>query len=149
MLGQVITLLGPELGRSLQQALLPGVGATDALPLAAGSVLSKGVTGTTNLVQRLGIVSSHGLDPLDEARNCLEYGQVDKAQCLLEAATLQAPEREALHRELLDIYRHTRDSDALVAMRRHIGALSVPVEDAWRETKRYLQACMNLNSSVR
>ncbi len=139
MLGQVIGLLDPAQGRALHQALLSGLEITDALPVAAGSVLSRGVTGITKLVQRQNSGASQGQDPLDEARSCLEYGQVAEAQRLLEAALRQDPGREALHHELLDIYRHTRELGALRAMRRRLEGLSGALDLAWQETERGLQ----------
>ena len=80
-------------------------------PFSIASVLTKGVTGTCALVRPNAAVRSeqNSVDPLQEAREYLEYSQIEAAQEVLERAVLKNPEWIELQTELLGLYRAGRD----------------------------------------
>ncbi|MBK1724604.1 type IV pilus assembly protein FimV [Thiocystis violacea] len=127
------------LNRGQYQALVgkldSGLRATDSIPCAPASMLSKGTRGTGTLVERLDRHETpHLQDPLDEARSYLEYGQLDEARTLLESALLSEPSRMELHLELLAIYRATLDLESFSAMWKLQDPARNPAADAWLET---------------
>ncbi len=123
--------LSPEIRELFQDYLEQGITETDVLPAAATSALSRGLRGTTRLIERAGAGAEAARDPLDEANECLEYGQVDAARCILEAALLAEPERVELHNDLLEIYQRTKDRENFVDMHRKLSAGQNPLADAW------------------
>ncbi len=111
--------------------LASGVSATDVLPISPTSVLSRGLRGTTDLVQRVGVSGVVTRDPLDEANECLEYGQIDAARRILEAAVLEQPDRAELHNDLLEIYQRTEDGENFHGMYEKLSARHNPLADSW------------------
>lgn len=71
-------------------------------------------------------------DPLATANVYLEHGQVDEARALLERAIEEQPDTIALHRALLDIHRHARDTAAIAAMERRHADADSEVSVLWR-----------------
>jgi hypothetical protein len=108
-----------------------GVSATDVLPISSASVLSRGLRGTTELVERVGASGVGTRDPLEEANECLEYGQIDAARCILEAAVLDQPDRAELHNDLLEIYQRTADCENFREMHQKLSARRNPLADSW------------------
>ena len=123
--------LSPEIRELFQDYLERGVTETDVLPTAAASVLSRGLRGTTRLIERVGAGAAAARDPLDEANECLEYGQVEAARCILEAAVLAEPARVELHNDLLEIYERTKDRENFLDMHRKLSAGQNPLADSW------------------
>jgi hypothetical protein len=111
-----------------------GVSATDVLPAATHSVLTKALSGTTELVKQTRAVESEVRDPLQDARECLEYGQVEEAQRILEAAILEEPERAEVHRDLLEIYSHTADKESFCRMRGRLEPKHQALVKLWEDT---------------
>lgn len=106
------------------------------LPEASGAVLSKGLNGRLDLVKEsegTGSGESIQQDPLQEAHECLEYSQIEQAQKILEKALLDCPSREAIHADLLEIYKSTKNLDALKSMREKLGDKANPFLDRWNE----------------
>ncbi|MGB5298826.1 MAG: hypothetical protein WBN08_06960 [Thiogranum sp.] len=128
-------IAAPSLSHTMREFfsdnLESGVSATDVLPLSLTSVLSRGLRGTTELVQRVGASGVGTRDPLDEANECLEYGQIDAARSILEAAVLEQPDRAELHNDLLEIYRRTEDFENFREMHQKLSARHNPVADSW------------------
>jgi hypothetical protein len=104
------------------------------LPPHAKSILSRGITGVRELVK----VSDDSLDstrdPLVEAREHMEYFQINEARGLLEAAIFENPEREELHTELVQLYQATRDAPRLQAMREKLTQLLPKLPECWSIT---------------
>ena len=123
--------LSPEIRELFQDYLARGITETDVLPTAAASVLSRGLRGTTRFIDRVGADAEAARDPLDEANECLEYGQVDAARCILEAAVLAEPARVELHNDLLEIYQRTKDRENFLDMHRKLSAGHNPLADSW------------------
>ncbi|MEY2689073.1 MAG: hypothetical protein RL375_3271 [Pseudomonadota bacterium] len=101
--------------RFLEQHLEPGLSPLAQLPSQAGSVHDRGVLGSVHLVthQR---VATRQLSAHEEAMARIDEGDLDGARHLLEQALLDDPQQIDAMRELLDIYRYTRDDTAKAAM---------------------------------
>lgn len=132
MLNASRTVLDEERYRSLMLRLGVGIKATDALPPSRTSLLNKGLTGTNQLVLKLESRETSRQDPLQEARDHLEYGQLDEARQVLEAAILREPLRPELHHDLLEIYKSTHARESFLAMHRQLCVDTNPVADAWQ-----------------
>jgi hypothetical protein len=131
----MLKIVNPLLNQKAKEFFLVnfshGISATDVMPGSAYSVLTKAVSGTTELVQQVEALQNEDLDPLQEARDCLEYGQIIEAQCILEAAIIEQPDRAEIHHELLDIYRYTADEVSFYAMRNQLEAMHNPLAQLW------------------
>ncbi|MBS1212468.1 MAG: hypothetical protein H6R26_1084 [Proteobacteria bacterium] len=101
------------------------------LPRAAGSRLSQGIEGVLELVEVATSPDHAPRDSLQEARECIEYSQLEQAKVLLETALIESPEREDLHLELLSLYRATRDEQGFVRMRQQMLQLRHRLPEAW------------------
>ena len=140
MLVQAKPLLGEERSRALARHLEKGLQATDPMPPSSHSVLSKGLTGTRQLVIRVDSASTTERDPLEDAIEHLEYSQIDKAQAILEQALLEDPSRADLHSNLLAIYRSSGDSVSFARMRDKLDQKQNPVADEWDQLAKYFAA---------
>ena len=131
MLRSAKEILDPYRYQALSGVLQQGIKDTDRMPLAPNSVFSKGLTGCNQLVQRIESRESRKLDPLQMARDHIEYGQIDEAREILEQALLTDTGSIELHHELLEIYRCTCDKTRFSAMRQNLREVNNPAEDAW------------------
>ncbi len=123
--------------KELRKTLDQGLRAADPIPVTGASMLSKGLSGIRQLVMPEGSGSGGARDPLLDAREYLEYGQVDQARTTLEEAILMEPWRSELHDDLLEIYRYTRDRDGFLAMWERLEALN-GITAAWIDLKQTL-----------
>ena len=78
-------------------------------------------------------VTARYANVMDEVFSCLEYGQVEMAQQLLEAEILAGTADEAMEQELLNIYQYTRNKDGLDAMIRQYEEVGRAIPTQWRE----------------
>lgn len=101
------------------------------LPPAEHSILSKGIVGVRELVRVVQAPKDTSRDPLLEAREYIEYFQIEEARSLLEAAILEQPEREELHTELVHLYEATRDTSGLQAMREKLSQIMPELPECW------------------
>lgn len=124
--------LAPEhygiLARWLEQG---APGEEKDLSLANQSVLGKGITGVRKLVQVFFAEKEEQRDPLLEAREYIEYFQIDEARDLLETAIFAQPEREDLHLELIHLYQATRDTASMQAMREKLSQIMPQLPECW------------------
>lgn len=96
------------------------------------SLLSLGYCGAHELVRRLDGDGAAYANVVEEARDRLAYGQVDAAREVLEQALRKTPGHAVVAAELLEIYRHTKDTGRLASMTRFLkGALPV-LPTGWR-----------------
>lgn len=124
--------LGTHEYRRLKEAIdgTPDQVSSDFVP---GSVLCRGVIGKMAL-SRFGVARSRGVrDPLIEAREFLEYSQVEEARKVLEQVLIREPQREDIQKELLDIYWSARDQKGFGKMLRELESIGNPLGDEWRE----------------
>ena len=101
------------------------------IPLGRWSVLAKGLTGIPDLVIELASTRDTGRDPLIEARDFIEYCQLEDARTVLENAILANPERPELHAELLELYRATDDQQQWHVMQTKLRHLIDPLPPEW------------------
>ena len=99
-----------------------------------GSVLA---TGENNVHRPLITVerqveASRYSSVLEEAQACLEYGQIDIAQELLEKEILAGHYDPALEQELLNIYQYTRNKDKLTQLTAELVAAGIELSDTWK-----------------
>jgi hypothetical protein len=100
-------------------AMAEGLSAEAGLPLGTLSVLDPGLMG------RLHVVSQARRELQQEtlaqqAAALIDQGDLAAARQLLEAGLLENPHDEDVARELLSVYRHSRDADAESAMRQRL-----------------------------
>jgi hypothetical protein len=137
LLRECRSLLDESAYRHLAVAIRTGVAATDPLPPAQTSLLSKGVDGCAVVVRGSGAagtaVASGERDFLAEAESHIEYGQLDEAKETLEQGIAIHPDDERLHKDLLEVYRYTDDHEAFTAMRANLQAQGNPYLGLWRE----------------
>lgn len=105
------------LARHLESGLLP---CDPVLARVRSSLLRAGFCGHDRLVRRLESARETPRDVLEEARELIEYGQLDQALETLENSLLIDPGQDAVARELLDLYRRTGEMDRLAAMREQL-----------------------------
>lgn len=101
------------------------------LPFVPGSLLSQGIEGSLKCVFSGPERTAAVRDPLTEAREYLEYSNLDEARRVLEEAVLEHASSPELHRELLGIYRSTRDSANFLRIFRAMDRMNNPVPEEW------------------
>lgn len=120
---------------ALKQYLVTPIAETN-LPRGRTAVLPKGLTGFTRVVDEIVTVRETIRDPLIEAREFIEYFQLDDARLVLEDALLTSPEREDLQAELLELYRATDDHQQWQIMRNKLAHLLGTLPRDWSEFNR-------------
>ncbi|MEL0583517.1 MAG: hypothetical protein AAES65_01375 [Candidatus Thiodiazotropha sp. (ex. Lucinoma kazani)] len=114
-----------------------GLQPNQSLPPSRYSVLGNFFTGNKVLVKKENAHSSPNPDqhdPLELAREELKYGDISKAQQILEEALIQAPKTPELHHELLEVYSHTRSLEDLIRMQETLGDNIAIALDEWNQT---------------
>ena len=126
---------------ALKDKLECGLSASDLMPPAPYSVLTKSYIGKPTLVEKIVktklVVVKH--DPIAEAGQYLVYGQIEEARTLLEGAVLKEPWRKDLQDDLLEIYRVTLDGEACDAMYQKLTDSFIPDHHAWMQTAEQIQ----------
>jgi Tfp pilus assembly protein FimV len=82
-------------------------------------------------------------DPLTIALDHIEYSQLDEAQDVLEQAILAQPEREDLRRELIGLYKSTRDMNRFYQMLAKLTRLGVGMTEDWNQLNNYFKGRNN------
>lgn len=102
------------------------------LPEPKLSVLSSGADGTFELVHAIQDGGRKKRDPLVEAREHIEYSQIEEARETLEDAVLADPDRAELQAELLHLYLATRDYEHFRIMREKLAEIVTTLPDEWQ-----------------
>ncbi len=105
----------------------------------AGSVLDQGLPGESQkLVVPTEIeeeeVASYG-NAVEEAQACLEYGQVEEAQKILEEELTRNSQDVDVAQELLNIYQYTRDRSSLESTTEKLLAAGVELSEDWQQVQ--------------
>lgn len=122
---------------ALMEILNAGYGDRESFPATRFSMLRKGLQGTSTLVSVKSNTPKTVRDPLDEARECIEYSQIEEARLILESALLTNPDRREIHVDLLEIYRVSRDQSNFKKMKEKLESLVNPYLEIWQETVEY------------
>jgi len=130
MLDQASPQLDPEDQHFLRHYLAEGLSRDVQLPAALGSVLDPAAIGSVRLVEKQKAVVAE-TSALDQAVQLLDDGDLDGARQLLESALLADPTDEAVAKELLLIYRHSRDDAAQAAMLARLQEQGAPAPEGW------------------
>jgi hypothetical protein len=72
-------------------------------------------------------------NPLEEARSCLEYGELDTAQEILEQELLAFPDNHEVEEELINIYHYTRDIQQLEHMTTKLQEIGIEPSEFWKQ----------------
>lgn len=106
-------------------------------PWYKGSVLTngtgKGVLLVEATLQQEEAKEEQVTNPLDEARSCLEYGELETAQEILEQELLAFPDNHEVEEELINIYYYTRDAKQLEHMTRKLQEVGVEPSEFWKQ----------------
>jgi len=116
----------------LKQALMLGAAKLEFLPHSSCSRFNKGVVGRTNLVIKTGELPQHQFSVLDEARDLIDSGLIDDARMILEQAITQQPDDEHVSRELLGLYRYTKNTNAFATIYAQLSSQSLALADEWQ-----------------
>ncbi len=119
-----------------------GLHSGQPLPASQHSVLGNFFSGGMRLVdeQHAGRESANKeIDPLELAKEELDYGDIGVAQQILEEALLKSPQRLGLHYGLLEIYKHTRSLDDLLSMRERLQDDIAIAQTAWNQMQKALE----------
>jgi len=109
------------------------------LPPARQSVLTPGITGSLNLVRVSTNSSGEDRDPLLEAREHIEYSQLDQARTVLEEALIRQPARNDLQAELLLLYRAAGDLGNFLRTREKLQQVVDSLPAIWDDCERHLR----------
>jgi len=95
------------------------------------AVFSRGLEGTGHLIGQAKQIQKPDYDPLDLARDHIEYSQLDEAKRVLQQAVLEDPNRVALQEQLLELYWSTRDHEGFMAMFKQMQQASFSMIEGW------------------
>lgn len=119
-----------------------GLKSHQALPASQYSVLGNFFSSEKRLVIEHKVEQAPAereTDPLELAREELNYGDITVAQQILEEAVLQTPKRLGLHYSLLEVYKHTRSLDDLLSMKERLGDSIGSAQSAWSQMQKALE----------
>ena len=104
----------------------------------AGSVLSTGqCVGEPLLHQDKTKAEKTGYtNVLEEARACLDYGQLEVAQQLLEEEILKSPHSKEIEEELLTIYQYSKDKNQFDQLSKKLLSQGVTLSEEWKESQK-------------
>jgi hypothetical protein len=107
--------------------------AAESLPYNRFSLFTKGLQSRLPLVRAVEGIRETEHDPLQLARDYVEFSQLEEAVRVLEQAILVRPERAELHSELLSLYRSTRNRPGLERIRRELVRIGAVLPPEWAQ----------------
>lgn len=113
--------------------------AIETLPRNRFSLFTKGLQSSLPLVQVVEEAGETELDPLQLARDYIEFSQLDEAARVLEQAILMRPEHAELHDELLSLYRSTRDRTGFKRTQDELNRLGASLPPEWAQLQDFLK----------
>lgn len=125
--------ISSETGQLLKGMLEGGLNAEKSTPWLNGSMLATGESNRPHklLTQQRSEVPQNYDNLQAEIQDCLEYGQVDLAQELLEKAILAGQATPELEQELLTVYQHTRNREGLEKFAVTLNAGGTELSESW------------------
>ena len=76
-------------------------------------------------------------DPLQIARDYIEYSQLDEARKTLETAILEHPDYNELHEDLLELYKSTNNIEAFNEVKFALSEINHPMQSQWDALNSY------------
>lgn len=130
LLDQAEPWLDPQDAHLLRVHLDSGLPRGTRLPAQDWSLFDSAVLGASAMVelQRREVARE---TPFQQAMSLLEYGDLEGARGMLEEALLDAPQDDEVLRELLAIYRHSRDDTGKAEMADRLVARHGAVPAGW------------------
>ncbi len=114
------------------------------LPANQYSIFTRGLLGVNNMVRQIEQpLENMDYDPLELARDHIEYSQLEEAKLVLERAVVSDPGRSELQHELLVLYQSTRDSLGFNRMFAELAQLEVNMVDEWGQLNDYFKGRNN------
>lgn len=114
------------------------------LPGNQHSIFTKGLLGVNKIVSQVESPNeAAGYDPLDLARDHVEYSQLEEAKQVLEKAVVDDPARIELQHELLVLYQSTRDAIGFNRMFAELTRLEINMADEWVQLYDYFKGRNN------
>jgi len=103
------------------------------------TVLSSGRESNNNLVlvQHSDSDKNEKHDPLQIARDYIEYSQLEDAVKVLESAILETPQRSELHSDLIELYQSTNNQDGFNKMQLALANINHPMQVQWDALNSY------------
>jgi hypothetical protein len=104
------------------------------------AVMGKGLQGTTQLIVKVAenaAPEEKSQDPLDLARDYIEYSQFQEAKVVLTTAILETPAHKALHLDLLELFKSLQDVKGFVAIQQQLVEQGNPYAELWNELHDY------------
>ncbi len=95
------------------------------------SIFSKGLEGAGHVVEQARQARRLDYDPLELARDHIEYSQLDHAKQVLEQAVNNDPNRVVLQEELLELYWSTRDHEGFMKMFNQMQQVGFCMIEGW------------------
>lgn len=132
-------LLNPIHNTVLHKGISSPPQPSDKLPYVKASMFAGGVTGSTLLVKKIEARSGEYQDVVTEARDLIDCGQLQTARSLLEKYLLVTPTCLDSSKELLELYRHTRDRVAFENIWQHLKNLPLAAHAQWQALANDLQ----------
>jgi hypothetical protein len=130
LLDRVALHLDPEDQLFFRHCLTEGLRPDAQLPSTPGSVLDPAMIGTNRLVEKQRVAVAE-VGVLEQAISLLDDGDLDGAKQLLEGALLASPTDAAVAKELLLIYKHSRDEAAQAAMVARLHEQGAAAPEGW------------------
>lgn len=107
------------------------------------SICTAGLIGCKDLLTAKDQNQTVSYDPLNLARDYIEYSQLDQALETLETAVLKMPERQDLQYELLDLLKVTDNRDAFFSIRDALLEKNIELPVNWQQVDDYFAGISN------
>jgi hypothetical protein len=121
--------------------LTTGIKKTDVIPFSKFSILSKGIKGSCKLVQKAAEKNETETEkkPIQIAQDYLKSGNVTIARTVLEKAIILETQNKILHKQLLEIYRGTKDFHHFNEMFKKLNKDGMLMKGEWIEMEKHLK----------
>jgi len=135
---RIFTGVRSKLSADSQQNLLVAINDNNLVIGNTYCVLTSGIENHSEMVlvpvkSKINLVH----DPLQIARDYIEYSQLEQAQKVLEEAVLSDPQQIEIHNDLLELYRLTNNNDGFNKVYATLSDVPHPMKSQWNDLKTY------------
>lgn len=138
--------LRQDQSQTLHNLLQNNISVRSLLPISRYSVFIRGLVADKILVEFTIQGAAADKDPLDLAKDFIEYDQLDEAVSTLEDAILSAPARVDLHEALAELFKNTRNALGFKRMHSILTRKNFRLPPVWEELKKHFSQ-FNLDES--